>query len=181
MAYKQTTTAIHGLLAEFDKPEALIEMARQARAEGFTKVEAFSPMPIHGIDEAMGLKNKLPLFVLLGGITGMAVGMGLQYWVSVIEYPTNIGGRPNFSWPAFIVPMFETTILFAALTAVFGMFIMNGLPQPYHPLFHVKRFAEATRSRFFFLIEAEDPKFDMQATREFLARRKPLSIEEVPN
>ncbi len=175
------TTAIHGLLAEFDKPEALVEMARQARAEGFTKIEAYSPMPIHDLDEALGLKNKLPLFVLFGGLAGMAVGMGLEYWTSVIEYPTNIGGRPHFSWPAFIVPMFETTILFAALTAVFGMLIMNGLPQPYHPLFHVKRFAEATRSRFFFLIEAEDPRFDLAGTREFLARRKPLSIEEVPN
>lgn len=175
------TTAIHGLLAEFDKPEQLVETARQARAEGFTKIEAFSPMPIHALDEAMGLKNKLPLFVLMGGLAGMATGMGLEYWVSVIEYPTNIGGRPNFSWPAFIVPMFETTILFAALTAVFGMLIMNGLPQPYHPLFHVKRFAEVTRSRFFFLIEAEDPRFELAATREFLARRKPLSIEEVPH
>ncbi len=175
------TTAIHGLVAEFDKPEHLVEMARQARAEGFTKIEAFSPMPIHALDEAMGLKNNLPIFVLLGGLAGMAIGMGLQYWVSVIEYPTNIGGRPHFSWPAFIVPMFETTILFAALTAVFGMLMMNGLPQPYHPLFHVKRFAEATRSRFFFLIEAEDPRFELVATREFLARRKPLSIEEVPH
>lgn len=180
MAAKQTT-AIHGLLAEFDKPEALVEMAREARAEGFTKVEAFSPMPLHALDEAMGLSNKLPLFVLIGGLTGMAVGASLEYWTSVIEYPTNIGGRPWLSWPAFIVPMFETTILFAALTAVFGMLIMNGLPSPYHPLFHVKRFAEATRSRFFFLIEAEDPKFDATTTREFLARRKPLSIEEVPN
>jgi hypothetical protein len=173
--------AIHGLLAEFDKPEALVEMARQARAEGFTKVEAFSPMPIHALDEAMGLTNKLPLIVLLGGLAGMAVGMGLEYWVSVLEYPVNIGGRPNFSWPAFIVPMYETTILFAALSAVFGMFILNGLPQPYHPLFHVQRFAEATRSRFFFLIEAEDPQFDAAKTREFLARRHPVSIEEVPH
>jgi len=181
MAYGKQTTAIHGLLAEFDKPEALVDMARQARQEGFTKIEAFSPMPIHALDEAMGLTNKLPLLVLLGGLAGMFAGGALQYWVSVIEYPTNIGGRPWLSWPSFIVPMFETTILFAALTAVFGMLIMNGFPQPYHPLFHVKRFAEATRSRFFFLIQAEDPKFDATTTREFLARRKPLSIEEVPN
>lgn len=179
MAAAKARPPIHGLLAEFDKPETLVETAREARARGFTKVEAFSPMPIHALDEAMGLKNKLPFFVLCGGLTGMAVGIGLEYWVSVIEYPSNIGGRPWFSWPAFIVPMFETTILFSALTAVFGMLIMNGLPQPYHPLFHVKRFAEATRSRFFFLIEAEDPQFD--AAREFLTRRKPVSIEEVPN
>ncbi|MBL8861896.1 MAG: DUF3341 domain-containing protein [Planctomycetes bacterium] len=177
----KTHSPIHGLLAEFDKPEALVEAARQARAAGYTKVEAFSPMPIHALDGVLGLKNRLPFFVLAGGITGMLTGAALQYWTSVIEYPTDIGGRPWLSWPAFVVPMFETTILFAALTAVFGMLIMNGLPQPYHPLFHVKRFAEATRSRFFFLIEAEDPKFDLPSVREFLARQKPTSIEEVPN
>lgn len=180
MASKQAPD-IHGLLAEFDKPEALVEMARQARAEGFKNIEAFSPMPIHALDEALGLKNRLSMFILLGGLAGMFAGFSLEYWISVIDYPTNIGGRPWFSWPAFIVPMFETTILFASLTAVVGMLVMNGLPAPYHPLFHVNRFTEATRSRYFFLIEATDPKFDTVATREFLARRKPLSIEEVPN
>jgi hypothetical protein len=176
-----TPAPIHGLLAEFTEPDALVSAARAARQAGYTKLEAFSPMPIHALDEALGLKNKLPLFALMGGLTGMATGFALQYWTSVIEYPTNIGGRPWFSWPAFIVPMFETTILFSALAAVFGMLIMNGLPQPYRPLFHVKRFAEATRSRFFLLIEAEDPKFDVQGSREFLARQKPASIEEIPN
>jgi hypothetical protein len=175
------TAPIHGLLAEFTEPDALVAAARAARQAGYTKLEAYTPMPIHALDDALGLKNKLPLFVLMGGLTGMAVGFALQYWTSVIEYPTDIGGRPWFSWPAFIVPMFETTILFSALTAVFGMLIMNGLPQPYHPLFHVKRFAEATRSRFFLVIEAEDPRFEPAAAREFLARQKPASIEEVPN
>ncbi len=179
MAYKQSKSAIHGLMAEFDKPEALVEMARQARAEGFTKVEAFSPMPIHALDDAMGLKNNIAFIVLMGGLIGALTGIGLEYWTSVIEYPTNIGGRPWFSWPAFIVPMYETTILFASLSAVIGLFVISGLPQPYHPVFNVARFNEATRSRFFFLIEAEDPKFD--AARGLMARMKPLAIEEVPN
>jgi len=179
MAYKQSQTAIHGLMAEFDKPEALVEMARQARAEGFTKVEAFTPMPIHALDEAMGLKNNVAFIVLMGGLAGMLTGIALEYWVSVLEYPTNVGGRPWFSWPAFIVPMYETTILFASLSAVLALFVLSGLPQPYHPVFNVPRFTEATRSRFFFLIEAVDPKFD--AARAFMARSKPLAIEEVPN
>ena len=179
MAYKQSQTAIHGLMAEFDKPEALVEMARQARAEGFTKVEAFSPMPIHALDEAMGLKNNVAFIVLMGGLAGALTGIALEYWVSVLEYPTNVGGRPWFSWPAFIVPMYETTILFASLSAVLALFVLSGLPQPYHPVFNVPRFNEATRSRFFFLIEAVDPKFD--AARAFMARSKPLAIEEVPN
>lgn len=181
MATHDDAAPIHGLLAEFDRPEPLVEAARAARAEGFTRVEAFSPMPIHALSEALGLKNKVAPAVLLGGVVGAVVGFALQYWVSVIEYPTNIGGRPWFSWPAFIVPMFETSILFAALTAVVGMLMMNGLPRPYHPLFHVERFGEATRSRFFLLVEATDPRFDPQRTREFLARLKPLSIEEVPH
>jgi len=179
MAHKQSQPAIHGLMAEFDKPEALVEMARQARAEGFTKVEAFTPMPIHALDEAMGLKNNVAFIVLMGGLAGAATGIALEYWVSVIEYPSNVGGRPWFSWPAFIVPMYETTILFASLSAVIALFGLSGLPQPYHPVFNVARFNEATRSRFFFLIEAVDPKFD--AARAFMARSKPLAIEEVPN
>ncbi|MEY4774552.1 MAG: hypothetical protein RIT40_1587 [Planctomycetota bacterium] len=179
MAHHDHKHPLHGILAEFDRPEPLIEACKAARAAGFTKIEAFSPMPIHGVIEALGLKNRLPLMVLCGGIAGAAVGFGLQYWVSVLEYPINIGGRPYLSWPAFIVPMFETTILFAALTAVFGMLALNGLPRPHHPLFGVERFSEASRDRFFFLIESEDPQFDK--AREFLASCHPTAIEEVPN
>jgi hypothetical protein len=174
-------SALHGLLAEFDRPDALVEAARRARAQGYTKLEAFSPMPIHELDDALGLKNMVAPAVLAGGLIGAATGFGLQYWASVLEYPTNIGGRPWFSWPAFIVPMFETTILFAALTAVFGMLIMNGLPRPHHPLFNSERFGEVTRSRFFLLIEAEDPQFDAHGTLAFLRQLGPLGVEEVPN
>jgi hypothetical protein len=172
---------IHGLLAEFDRVEPLIDVVKAARADGYTKIEGFSPMPVHGLIEALGHKNKLATFVLLGGVIGMLAGFGLEYWVSVIEYPGNVGGRPYYSWPAFVVPMFETTILFASLTAVFGMLVMNGMPQPYHPLFHVDRFAEASRSRFFFLIESDDPRFDLVQTKQWLQKHKPLAVEEVPH
>ncbi len=181
MATHAQGPAIHGLLAEFDRPDLLVEAARKAKEHGFTRLDGYSPMPIHELIEVLKPVNRVAPAVLAGGLIGAAVGFGLQYWVSVLEYPVNIGGRPWFSWPAFIVPMFETTILFAALTAVFGMLIMNGLPQPYHPLFHSDRFAEASRSRFFLLIEAEDPKFDLQATKAFLAGMKPLSVEEIPH
>jgi hypothetical protein len=168
-------------MAEFDHPEELVEAARAAKAEGFTELECYSPMPVHGLSHVLGYTNRVPLMVLMGGITGMLVGFGLCYWVSVIRYPLDIGGRPFNSWPAFIVPTFECTILFAALTAVFGMLALNGLPQPYHPVFNVEKFAEATRSRFFLMILSKDPKFEMTRTRTFLASLNPLSVDEVPH
>jgi hypothetical protein len=173
--------AVYGYMAEFDDPEELVDAARAAKAEGFTELECYSPMPVHGLPQVLGYTNRVPLMVLLGGITGMIVGFSLCYWVSVLRYPLNIGGRPLNSWPAFIVPTFECTILFASLTAVFGMMALNGLPQPYHPVFNVDRFAEATRSRFFLMILSKDPQFDMQRTRTFLASLSPLSVNEVPH
>lgn len=180
-SHKDVEPPIYGYMAEFDHPAALVEAAKAARAEGFQQMECYSPMPIHGLSDVLGYKNRLPLLILIGGLTGMCVGFGLCYWVSVMQYPLNIGGRPFNSWPAFVVPMFETTILFSALTAVFGMLALNGLPQPYHPVFNVPRFAEATRSRFFLMIMARDPKFDLAKTKGFLAGLSPLSVEEVPH
>lgn len=180
-SHKDVEPPIYGYIAEFDHPEPLVEAAKAARAEGFEMMECYSPMPIHGLPEVLGYKNRLPLLILIGGITGMLVGFGLCYWVSVMRYPLNIGGRPFNSWPAFVVPMFETTILFSALTAVFGMLALNGLPQPYHPVFNVPRFNEATRSRFFLMIISRDPKFDLVRTKGFLAGLNPLSVEEVPH
>lgn len=172
---------IYGYMAEFDHPEPLLAAAKAARVEGFQMMECYSPMPVHGMNEVMGYKNRVATLVLLGGLAGMCVGFALCYWVSVLQYPLDIGGRPFNSWPAFIVPTFECTILFAALTAVFGMLALNGLPQPYHPVFNVAKFDEASRSRFFLLIAASDPKFDMAKTRDFLARLAPLSVNEVPH
>ena len=162
---------LYGLMAEFHAPADVIAAARAARAAGYRRLDGYSPYPIEELAEALHVHHsRLPLIVLLGGVSGLAAGYGLQYWAAVIEYPMNVGGRPLHSWPAFIVPTFETTILFAALSAVLGMLALNGLPEPYHPVFNVPSFALATRDRFFLCIEAIDPKFDADETRRFLER-----------
>jgi hypothetical protein len=160
---------IYGLLAEFEAPEELVSAAERAYADGYRHMDAHTPFPVHGLAEAIGFHtNRVPLLVLIGGIVGAGVGFFSQYWASVIDYPINVGGRPLNSWPAFIPITFEVTILVAALTAVLGMLALNGLPQPYHPVFNAPRFALATRDRFFLCIEAADPRFDPVATRAFL-------------
>jgi hypothetical protein len=170
----------YGLVAEFESPTALVRAARKAREAGYRKMDAYSPMPIEELHEALGLPHtKLPLIVLGGGLTGAVAGYGLQYWASTIAYPFNIGGRPFHSWPAFIVPTFETTILFSALAAVLGMILLNGLPMPYHPIFNSKRFAMASRDRFFLCIESADPRFDQAGTRRFLESLDPREVSDV--
>lgn len=167
-------------MAQFDSPAAVVEAARRARDVGFTKVDAYSPYPLHQLDEALRLpRTKLPWLVLAGGIAGTIGGLGLQYWASVIEYPLNIGGRPFASWVSFIVPAYETTILLAALTAVFGMILLNGLPRPYHPVFNVPEFTHASSDRFFLTIETADPKFDSVTTRAFLEELNPLGVSDI--
>ena len=119
--------------------------------------------------------------VLIGGLLGCMSGYALQYWISAVSYPINVGGRPYNSWPAFVVVTFEMTILFAGLAAVLGMLALNGLPMPYHPVFNVPRFAFATRDRFFLIIFSSDGKYDAVATRAFLETLGPRSISEVPS
>jgi hypothetical protein len=171
---------IYGLLAEFAGPNELVAAARRAHEEGYTHVDAYTPYPIEEVAEALHMHDKrLPLIVLLGGILGAVGGFGLQYWTSVVDYPLNVGGRPFFSWPAFIPVTFECTILGAALSAVLGMLALNGLPMPYHPVFNVPRFALASRNRFFLCIEARDPKFDLEETRRFLETLNPLEVTTV--
>jgi len=160
---------LHGLMAEFHDPEQIVKAARKVHEAGYTKVDAYTPYPIEELSEALELhRSPLPLMVLGGGILGALAGYGLEYWSSVIAYPLNIGGRPLHSWPAFIVPAFETTILLAAGTAVLGMLALNRLPEPYHPVFNVPSFAMASRDKFFLCVEAEDPKFDKAETRKLL-------------
>ena len=171
---------IYGLMAEFADPAAVVAAARRVREAGYRKVDAFSPYPIEELSEALDFhKSKLPLLVLLGGGAGLVGGYALQYWISVVEYPLNIGGRPFHSWVAFIPPTFETTILLAALTAVLGMLALNGLPEPYHPVFNVPRFALASKDRFFLCIEADDPKFDHDETWRFLVSLDPRVVTDV--
>ena len=154
------TPTTHGVMAEYDTGQQLLDAARKTMAQGFTRVEAYSPVPIEDLNTIIHkTRTVLPKLVLAGGLAGMATGFGLQYWASVIEYPMNIGGRPMASWTTFIVPSYELTILFSALTAAIGMIMLNGLPQPYHPVFNVDRFSLASSDKFFLVIEANDPKF----------------------
>jgi len=171
---------LHGIMAEFTTPTALVEATTKARLHGFRQMDAYSPIPIEELSEAMGLqRTRLPLIVLIGGICGGLAGYGLEYWSSVIEYPMNIGGRPFHSWPQFIPVTFETTVLGAALSAFVGMWALNGLPQPYHPVFNVPAFELATRNRFFLCIEATDPRFDGSQTKRFLESLQPQAVFEV--
>jgi hypothetical protein len=171
---------IYGLLAEFRTPGGVVEAARGVREAGYTKVDGYSPFPIEELSEALHFhKSHLPKIVLGGGILGALAGWALEYWSSVIVYPLNIGGRPFNAWPAFIVPAFETTILFAAGSAVLGMLALNGLPQPYHPVFNAPSFALATRDRFFICVEAIDPRFDRTETRRFLESLGASEVSEV--
>ena len=159
-----------GLLAEFEDPSVAVEAIHRAREEGYSDFDSFSPYPIHGFVEAQGAgHSKLPLIVLGGGITGALTGWGLQFLTSTQIYPMNIGGRPYNSWPAFIVVIFECTILFSAFAAVFGMLALNGLPRPHHPLFNVPGFKRASQDRYFLYIESRDPQFDESKTRAFLS------------
>jgi hypothetical protein len=173
----------YGLLAEYTDPEDLVAAAKRAHAEGYRHMDAYTPFPVHGLSDAVGFRRtKLPVIVLCGGITGAVVGFSMQYIANKLHYPINIGGRPLNSWPAFVVPTFECTILFSAFSAVLGMLALNGLPQPYHPLFNVPAFELASRSHFFLVIESADPKFDLDGTRQFLEQLtpKPHSLHVVP-
>jgi ActD protein len=170
---------IYGLVAEFESPDQLLKAAQRAREAGYRSVDAFSPMPIEGLAEAVGFgSTRLPLVVLLAGMFGAGGGFFLQWYANVVSFPLNVDGKPFNSWPAFIPITFELTILCAALAATFGMLAMNGLPTPYHPLFNVPRFAMATRGRFFLCIKARDKKFDIGATRQFLETLRPFGVYE---
>jgi hypothetical protein len=172
---------VYGLLAEFAQPEDLMAAATAARAAGYRRMDAYTPFPVHGLSEAIGFHHtRLPVIVLIGGIVGAFLGFGLQYWYETQHYLMNVGGRPHNSWPSFVVITFETTILCAAISAVLGMLALNGLPQPYHPLFNVPSFELASRSHFFLCIEARDPKFDFDETRRFLEGLAPIAIAVVP-
>jgi hypothetical protein len=172
---------VYGVVAEFDNPTALVEASEQTRAAGYVNFEAYSPYPIEELAEAAGHpRTRLPIAVCLGGLFGGLAGYLMQYYTAVIHYPINIGGRPLHSWPMFIPVTFECTILGAALTAVFGMLARNGLPMPYHPLFHIPNFARASRDLFFLCIQARDPKFEVAAVTQFLRSLGAADVQEVP-
>jgi hypothetical protein len=172
---------MYGLVAEFKGPGELAHAARAARQEGYTRLDAYSPFPVEELNDALGLKpSRLPLVVLIGGLVGCVGGFFMQYYASAISYPLNVGGRPLNSWPSFIPVTFEVTVLLASFAAMFAWIGLNGLPQPYHPVFNVPRFAtHASEDGFFLTIEATDPKFDRTQTRDFLRGLGAKAINEV--
>ena len=175
-----TRSSVYGLMAEFDDPTTLVAATDRAHHQGYRRMDAYSPFPIEELHDAIeSPPSRLPLIVLIGGLLGCIGGYVLQYWVSVVAYPINVGGKPFHSWPAFIPVTFECTILAAALAAVLGMLALNGLPMPYHPVFNVPRFALASRNRFFLVIEAADTKFELEETRRFLETLGPREVSTV--
>ena len=171
--------SVYGLIAKFETPEEVVEATRQARSAGYKQMEAYTPFPIEELAEILDFKPKIQYLVFIGGVLGAITGFGLQYYASVISYPLIIGGRPFNSWPAFIVVIFELTILFAGLFAVFGMLGLNGFPHPYHPVFNAKDFKEVSRDKFFLVIESSDPRFEPERTKAFLESLNPEEVTEV--
>ncbi|MGQ9488321.1 MAG: DUF3341 domain-containing protein [Armatimonadota bacterium] len=171
---------LHGIIAEFESAEELLHAVKRAREAGYTQMEAYSPFPVHGLSEAIGFEDhKVPWVVFIAGVIGAIAGFSLQYYISVVDYPLNVGGRPFLSWPSFIPVTFETTVLFAAFGAFIGMLALNGLPQPYHPVFNAPRFERASQDQFFLCIEAKDPMFDRAKTRQFLENLGARLVSEV--
>jgi hypothetical protein len=172
---------IYGLMAEFSNERDLLAAAQQAHDAGYRRMDAYSPLPISGLAEALGHRHTgVPLLTLLGGLAGCVGGYCLQYWIAAVDYPVNVGGRPLNSWPSFIPVTFELTILLAALSTLIGMLALNGLPMPYHPVFNVPRFALASRDRFFLCIEATDRHFDRHETARFLSSLPATAVTVVP-
>ena len=166
---KDSKLHLYGVMAQFDNPSDLVGAARETYAAGYRRINGYSPFPIEELSEAIGFRRTLlPLIVLVGGIIGALAGFFMQYWMEVIDYPINVGGKPFNSWPAFIPITFECTVLVAAFAAVLGMLALNKLPQPYHPVFNASNFALATRDSFFLVIESKDSKFDHDEVKRFL-------------
>lgn len=180
MAEPESRDPLYGLLAEFEGKESLLEAAKRAYQRGYRRMDAYTPFPVDGLAEAIGYRRRvLPWMVLGGAMTGGLGGYFLQYYLTVIHYPLNVGGRPLHSWPAFIPVTFELTVLGGALAAVLGMLALNGLPRPHHPLFGVPAFERASRTGFFLCIESSDPLFDPVHTRSFLDDLDPQEVWDV--
>ena len=169
-----------GLLAEFASPQDLLRAAARMRDAGYTKWDAHTPFPVHGLDGAMGIKaTRLPFLVLCAGVAGAASGLLMQWWMNAIDYPIIISGKPFNSLPADIPVTFELTVLFASLTSFVGMLIANGLPRFHHPLFANASFRRATTDGFFLVIEAADPRFDLLTTEQLLVASRATRVSPI--
>ncbi|HJT77580.1 MAG TPA: DUF3341 domain-containing protein [Gemmataceae bacterium] len=175
-------TVIHGVMAEFETAEQVLEATKRARQAGYRNMDAYTPYTVDGLEAELGLpRTRVPVIVLIAGLVGAGAGFGMQYYTMAVNYPFNVGGRPTNSWPVFIPITFEVMILVAGFATLFAMLFLNGLPQPYHPVFNVPSFARASEDRFFLCIEAVDPRFDREGTRQFLAGLNPVEVVEVPH
>jgi hypothetical protein len=172
---------IYGLVAEFDNPDALVEATRATKEAGYRRFEAYTPYPIKDLDEIVPSWNLVPLIVLLGGLAGALTAWVMQYYIAAIDYPTNVGGRPLYSWPSFIPILFELTVLFAGCSAFFGTLFLCGFPRPHFPLFNLPEFARATSNRFFLCIERKDPIYESNITARFLRAHEAVGVWEVEN
>ncbi len=173
----------YGLMAEFDEPHDLLMAVEKTRAAGYQKYDAYSPYPMHGLTHKMGLSQRPMSWIMaIGGVIGIITGIALQYWVAVIVYPLNIGGKPLASWPTWVPVTFELMVLVAALGGFLALWILNRLPEPYHPTFNVPRFAQhASIDSFFLVIEAQDPLYDPIKTKDFMVGLKPREVFDVPS
>ncbi len=172
---------VYGMLAEFANGDDLVAAVKKAKAEGYSRMDGYSPVPVAEVADALGFpKSEMGTIMFVGGLTGAAAGFLMQYWGNSYGYPYNVGGRPYLSWPSFVPVTFEMMVLTTALSGLFGLMALCGLPRHHHPLFNVPAFDRASRDRFFLCIEADDPKYDADRTRAFLMTLNPVSIEEVP-
>lgn len=171
---------VYGMVAEFSDQDAILAAAKKTREAGYSEIDCFTPIPVHGLDDAIGFKeSKVQWTIFLAGAIGCISGLGLEWWVSAVEYPLNVGSRPDFSWPSFIPVAYECTILLASLAAVVGMLAFNGLPKPYHPVFNTPNFDLASQNRFFLAIEKKDAKYSKSDTKKFLESLGPVAVNEV--
>jgi hypothetical protein len=170
---------VYGVAAEFDDPTALVDAAKAAREAGYRRMEAYSPYAIEELHETIPVLDFVPAICLIGGLLGAATAWIMEYGIAAIDYPINVGGRPLYSWPAFIPILFELTVLCAGTSAFFGAVVLCGFPRPHHPLFNIPQFAHASSSRFFLCIESRDPMFDRRYTAEFLEEQRAIGVWEV--
>jgi Protein of unknown function (DUF3341) len=172
---------LYGVMAEFKTADELIAASKAAADAGYTRMDGYSPYALGEVADHLGFpRSEIGAVMFIGGVCGATFGFLMQTWISVIDYPLSIGGKPFWSWPQFIPITWALLVLTASMSGVFGLLVLCGLPQPYHPVFNVDRFRRASKDRFFLCIEAADPKFDPAAVKAFLTTLKPDDVAEVP-